>query len=126
VWTFAGAVLLHPLPATALAVVLPGHQRWRARRHSTSLHQRVVTIASAVLACLTAHTVAAPGLAMDAAAAGAGPPALTVGIAVVCHAAVHRGLAAATAHAAGVTGARDPRPCSPLPRPAWAGSPAPR
>jgi len=68
VWTFAGALLLPPLPAAAVVVVVYAHLWQRVWRPSgVPLHRHVYTTATVVLAATAAHEVVtgAGGLPSD-------------------------------------------------------------
>jgi diguanylate cyclase (GGDEF)-like protein len=59
VWTFAGALLLPPALAAAVAVLVSSHLWWRSWRPRVPLYKQVFNTATVVLACLAAGAVTA-------------------------------------------------------------------
>lgn len=59
VWTFAGALLLPPAFAAAVAVLVSSHLWWRSWRPRVPLYKQVFNTATVVLACLAAGAVSA-------------------------------------------------------------------
>ena len=70
VWTFAGALVLPPVPAVGAAVVVHTHLWWRSWRPRLPLYKQLFSTSTVVLACLAAGAVGALARPDDAGALG--------------------------------------------------------
>jgi diguanylate cyclase (GGDEF)-like protein len=97
VWTFAAALVVPPVLAAALAVVLQLHVWWRAWYPRAPLYRQLFSVATIVLACLSAGTVTRLAGTTELIGGGAGADLLALAalvLAVLTYTTVNSGLVA--------------------------------